>query len=366
MTNIDLTDLTPSRLENESYCDATGNCLSPEVGAVIPLLFYAFNCVTYIFSMLDTIQPETMMEKLETLCFTWINFTVRVLVLVLSLSHLDTLWTLVFLALALSLDAVLLHFYSLPSRFSKLSTWALSPTTTTLVVENISKKERGWDSERSQEEKKNIRRCLGFQAVLNLIMFATLGTLVCLLRVFNIIKTDTNNILSNSQTFSVYLYVLLPLTVVNLLSCLNNFFLPAFSVNKVVQTLSAAFNSCLFLSSILIPIISGVFLVPPSPRDIFVLVKVTDSLSIYPATTHSNYTWDLDQVWRFDNETVSLHHNNHQLFMVETNETAQSSDNRLSMSSGLTDFDRDKIFHPGTVYITQQINPVNWNTQLFR
>ena len=315
--------------------------------------------------MLDTFQPETSLEKLETVSFTWANFSVRVLVLVLSLSHLTTLSTLVFLSLALSLEALYLHYFSIPARFSKLSTWALSPTTTTLVVENISKKERGWDSERSQEEKKNIRRCLGFQAVLNLIMFAAFGTLVCSFRFFNIIKTDTNNILSNSQTFSVYLYVLLPLVVVNLLSCLNNFFLPAFSERKVVKTLSAAFNSCLFLSTILIPIMSGVHQVPPSPRDVFVLVKMTDSLSIYPATTHSNYTWDLDQVWRFDNETVSLHHNNHQLFMVETNETAQSYDNRLSMSSGLTDFDIDKIFHPGTVYITQQINPVNWNTQLF-
>ena len=67
----------------------------------------------------------------------------------------------------------------------------------------------------------------------------------------------------------------------------------------------------------------------------------------------------------FDNETVSLHHNNHQLFMVETNETAQSYDNRLLMSRGLTEFDRDKIFQLGTVYITHQINPVDWDTQLF-
>ena len=359
--------MTLSRLENKSYCDAHGNCLPALVGTLIPLASYGLNCLSFILAMLDTIQPETNLEKLETVSFTWANFSVRVLVLVLSLSHLTTLSTLVFLSLALSLEAVYLHCFSIPARFSKLSTWALSPTTTTLVVENISKKERGWDSERSQEEKKNIRRCLGFQAVLNLIMFAAFGTLVCSFRFFNIIKTDTNNILSNSQTFSVYLYVLLPLTVVNLLSCLNNFFLPAFSVNKVVQTLSAAFNSCLFLSSILIPIISGVFLVPPSPRDIFVLVKVTDSLSIYPATTHSNYTWDLDQVWRFDNETVSLHHSNHQLFMVESDETPepQSPTDHLSLSRGLTDFDRNNVFQPGTVYITQQLNPIDWNSKLF-
>ena len=127
------------------------------------------------------------------------------------------------------------------------------------------------------------------------------------------------------------------------------------------------FNSFLFLSSILIPVISGVYFVPNSPRDVFVLVKVTDSLSIYPATTHSNYTWDLDQVWRFDNETVSLHHSNHQLFMLESDETPepQSPTDHLSLSRGLTDFDRNNVFQPGTVYITQQLNPIDWNSKLF-
>ena len=335
------------------------------MGTVIPLVSYGLNCLSYILSMLDTIQPETNLEKLETVCFTWANLSVRVAVLVLSLSHLETIWTLIFIALTLSLDALYLHRYSIPARFSKVATWALSPTTTTLVVENISRRERGWDSDRKEEEKRNIRRSLGVQAGLNLVMFATLGTMVCLIRFFNIIKTDSNNILSTRQVFSIYLYVLLPLLGVNLFACLNNFFLPASSKNKVVRILSAIFNSCLFLSTILIPIMSGVLLVPPSPRDVFVLVKVTDSLSIYPATTHSNYSWDMDQVWSFDNKTDSLHHNNHQLVMVETNETAQASDNRLSLSRELTDFDRKKVFQPGTVYIKPQINPIDWNSKLF-
>ena len=331
------------------------------MGTYIPLVYYGFNCLTYILSMLDTIQPETNMEKLETVCFTWINFTVRVLVLVLSLSHLATIWTLVFLALALSIEAVFLHFSSLPPRFSKLTTWALSPTTTTLVVANTSRKERGWDTDREEKEKNKIRKSLSLQAGLNLIMFAILGTLVCMLSFFEMIQTNENNILSTNQIISIYLYVLLPLFAVNLLSCLNNFFLPACSGNKVINTLSAIFNSCLFLSSILIPIISGVLLVPPSPKDVFVLVKVTDSLSIYPATTHSNYSWDLDQVWRFDNQSDSLNYNNYQLAMVETDET----DNILSLSRELTDLDRNNIFRPGTVYITDRINPIVWDSWLF-
>ena len=134
------------------------------------------------------------------------------LVLVLSLSFLDTMWTGAFLALVLTVNALYLNFYpSFPGRFSKPSTWVLSLTTATLVGQNISRRERGWDTERSPEEKRNIRKCLSFQSLLNLCMFVGQGTLVCLLIKFQVILTNTNNILTDSQVLSVYLYVFLPL-----------------------------------------------------------------------------------------------------------------------------------------------------------
>ena len=91
----------------------------------------------------------------------------RVLVLVLSLSLLDTIWTAAFLALVLTVNALYLNFYpSVPPRFNKVSTWLLSVTTATLVGQNLSRRERGWDTERSPEEKRNIRKCLSFQSLL--------------------------------------------------------------------------------------------------------------------------------------------------------------------------------------------------------
>ena len=99
------------------------------------------------------------------LCFTWANFTVRVFSLVLSLSYLGPLWTSVFVATVLSLAAVLLHHSSVPPRFQVFTTWVVSLTTTTLVVE------RGRDSARSTGEKQSIRRCLARQSLLNLAVF---------------------------------------------------------------------------------------------------------------------------------------------------------------------------------------------------
>ena len=55
-----------SRLQNESYCDSLGNCLPSGVASVIPIINYVFYCLSIIFSILDTIQPETGLEKLGT------------------------------------------------------------------------------------------------------------------------------------------------------------------------------------------------------------------------------------------------------------------------------------------------------------
>ena len=71
------------------------------------------------------------------------NFSVRVTTLVLSLSYLGPGWTLIFTALVLILNSLYFHFSStIPSRFNPLSSWVMSVTTTALVVENISRRER--------------------------------------------------------------------------------------------------------------------------------------------------------------------------------------------------------------------------------
>ena len=65
---------------------------------------YACNWLSYNLSMLDSIKPETTMEKLEMVCFTWSNFSVRMLTLVLTLSYLGPVWTSVFVIFALRIN----------------------------------------------------------------------------------------------------------------------------------------------------------------------------------------------------------------------------------------------------------------------
>ena len=309
-----------------------------------------------------------MSPSLETASFTLSNLTVRELVLILSLSQLHTIWTAAFIVVVLVLDSLYFHFLSrtIPERFNKLTSWVLSLTTATLVVENISRRERGRDTDRDEEEKKQIKKSLCFQSALNLSIFASHGTLVSCLIFFNLIKTDMNSMLSNTQIFSVYKYILLPLISLNLLSCLNTLLLPASSRNKVIRHVGATFNICLLVFTIIIPIISGMKLIPPSPSDVFILVKVRDSLSINTATTSSNYEWQMDQVWSFHNETGSLSFKKTTFYLAENNKTDPST--WLPLTEDMRDYDRNEIFSSGTIYITSEISKVevDWKSKLFR
>ena len=294
-----------------------------------------------------------------------VNFSVRMLTLILSLSYLGPGWTLIFIVLVLVLNSLYFHFSSsIPLRFNKLSSWMMSLTTTTLVVENISLRERGRDIDKKDQENKEIQAFLFKHSFLNLSVFASYGTLISLLISFCPILTDSNNILTNHQILDVYLKVLLPLTVINLSSCLVIRFLPAFSKAKILQYISIASNVFLFLSTVVAPITSAAVWVSPSPRDVFVLVKVRDSLSIFTGTTFSNYSWNIDQKWTYDIETDSLSHGDWRFNILQN--CQEDSDNCLALSRELTKVDRKDFLSPGLIYITDQIIPVKWESELFR
>ena len=290
------------------------------------------------------------------LCFTWSNFTVRVATLVLSLSYLGTLWTSPLVIIALILAAILLHHSTVPPRFQKFTTWVLSLTTTTLVVENISRRERGRDNVRSAEEKKRIRRCLARQSLLNLAVFSLYSGLMTWLITDHKVSVNSNNILSPGQLLPIFLYFFLPFSLVNLLSCLNILLLPASSKSRLVQAASAVLSLTLFTFTLVQPIMAGVYLVPASPRDVFILSKVRDSLSIYTATTYTSHSWDLDQAWTYNTTRDSLMLNTIELFLTET---SQTGDGRLVLSRDLTKKDR-AVLEQGKVYITARLNPINW------
>ena len=293
------------------------------------------------------------------------NFSMRVTTVVLSLSYFGPGWTLIFMVLVLVLNSLYFHFSSaIPSRFNKLTSWMMSLTTTILMVEDGSRKERGRDSCRSDKEKKEIQTFLFQHSLLNLFIFACFGTLICLLIKFYPVLTNSNNILTDHQIRDVYLKVLLPLTVINLFSCLTMRFLPSFSKAKIVKCIGIIFNIFLFLSTIAIPITSTVFWVSSGPKDVFVLVKVSDSLNILTGTTFSDHSWDINQNWNYAIETDTLTHEDWRFNILQNSQ--EDTDNSLSLSRTLTEVEKKDYLNSGQIYITDQIIPVNWETDLFR
>ena len=351
-----------------SYCDSHNNCLPPWLGTWVPLITYGATCLSYLLSMLDSLQPETTAEKIETASVCWSNFMVRTVSLVLALSCLGWLWTGVLVSVVLSLDGLYLSLSSnIPARFSLASSWLVSLTTASLVVENISLRERGRDTHRDRREKERIQRSLSTLSLLNLGLFSAFTTLFCLMINYDRVRTNSNNILANLQLLPTFLYIFLPLTVINLLSSLLIIFLPAFSPGKMFQVLSSVLNILLLLATIVLPIISGVLLVPHSPRDVFILAKVRDSLSIYTATSSFNVTWNVADVWSYDKEKDSLSFQSLQLMLGETNNNNNKpEERRLILSLKLTDHDREEVLTAGALYITTKINPIDWNAEPFR
>ena len=323
-------------MENASYCDSNGNCLPPVLGTYIPVLICVGSSLSCLSSMLDCLQPESFTEKLETSCFAWSNLMVRLLTIVLSLSYLSWFWTALFVTIVLIVDALHLNLSSIPARFSGLSSWLLSLTTSTLLVENISAQERGRGTARDDEEKEKINRSLGLQSLLNLALFSGHTTIFTILVATNMVNTNSNNILSDHQLFPIFIYFFLPLTAINLLSSLLLIFLPAFSPDKLLKALSSVLNLLLLIATMVLPLISVIYFIPHSPRDVFVLAKVRDSLSIYTATINSDISLEVAAAWTYDVETESLRNEKTELSLGRRN---RSLAERLSLSVELTEHD---------------------------
>ena len=76
------------RLEDGSYCDRHGNCLPPLLGSFIPLVSYTISFLLFLLFSLDSLQPDTIQEKIQVVTFALTNLAVRVLTFVLSLAFL--------------------------------------------------------------------------------------------------------------------------------------------------------------------------------------------------------------------------------------------------------------------------------------
>lgn len=248
----------------------------------------------------------------------------------------------------------------IPARYNNFSSWLLSLTNSTLIVEDITKKERNIEKRdiaevKIKKEVKSCRKALTILSLLNLAVFVSFTLAITMLIYFDLINTDMNNILTKTQIFYIFLYLFLPLTAVNVISSLL-LFLPVTSQ----ETTRAVLNSLIFLGTISFSIMSGMFLLPASPRDIFLLAKVRDSLPIYSAKALKiDFTWNIEEKWTFHQENLTIQNENR-------NVTFQFGDlGQLYFIRNISQKEMN-VLSQADIYIDYKINPINWEGIPFR
>ena len=343
------------RSQDHIYCDDHGNCLPPEVGYCIPLFSFAINFILFVINSLDCLQPDTTVEKIEILTFSLTNLSIRVLTLILSLAYLGK-WTVLLVVTVFCLNAMFFHFLlDIPDRYNKFSSWLLSLTNASLIVEDISRKERNIAEVKTEDEVKRCRKALSTLSLLNLAVFVIFTLGITMMIYYDLVHTDINNILTKTQIFYIFLYLFLPLTVLSAVSSLL-LRLPSTSLERT----RAVLNSFIFVATISFSIISGILVLPHSPRDILILAKVRDSGLIYSAKANADFPWNISERWTFFQENLTI-------FNEERNTTFHFGDNlaQLYFIRNMTEKEIN-VLSQATIYIDYKINPINWDNVPFR
>ena len=274
-------------------------------------------------------------------------------------------YTTLFIIAVLGLDAVfMLRLVNIPPRFNKFTSWVLSPVTTVLVVEDVSRKEQNEAEElKTPTEVETVEKALFSRSLFNLAIFTSYSLAITLLVHFNLIKTDQNNILDHQQILHIFLSIFLPLASLHVLSCLLMFFLPASSSTGSVRTLNTVLNVLALTATVLSPLLAGVLAIPASPRTVFLLARGPDSLLLYPARTHSDYSWDIAQSWTFNQSSLSVRNdktdeNFHLQFRSDIN-------NQLCLTGKINQSQLETL-NEREIYIGEKISPINWERPPFR
>ena len=316
---------------------------------------FAINFILFVINSLDCLQPDTTVEKIEILTFSLTNLSIRVLTLILSLAYLGK-WTVLLVVIVFCLNAMFFHFLlDIPDRYNKFSSWLLSLTNASLIVEDISQKERNIAEVKTEDEVKRCRKALSTLSLLNLAVFVIFTLGITMMIYYDLVHTDINNILTKTQIFYIFLYLFLPLTVLSAVSSLL-LRLPSTSLERT----RAVLNSFIFVATISFSIISGILVLPHSPRDILILAKVRDSGLIYSAKANADFPWNISERWTFFQENLTI-------FNEERNTTFHFGDNlaQLYFIRNMTEKEIN-VLSQATIYIDYKINPINWDNVPFR
>ena len=148
------------------------------------------------------------------------------------------------------------------------------------------------------------------------------------------------------------------MAVLNVLSCLVMFWLPATSLKESVRFLNTLLNVLIFSTTLM----AGIGTLAASPREVFILARGSDSLLLYPVRTYSSYSWNISQSWTFNQSSHSLQNQEtDQTFNLHFGVRVYS---QLCLTRNISQSDIEALSHR-EIFIAEQINPINWEMPPF-
>ena len=87
-------------------------------------------------------------------------------------------------------------------------------------------------------------------------------------------KTNSNNIVSIEQMKEIFLFVFLPSCGVAISNSVLMCLIPAAQMKGKLSKVKTTIDLFIVIVAILVPVLSGIFLINPGPRSVFVFLKV--------------------------------------------------------------------------------------------
>ena len=261
--------------ENQSYCDTSGNFIAS--GNIIATGFYGWTVISLVLSALDSLQPDTIPEKVEALAHIFSGLVPRVLGLLLVVLFLREWSLLVFLALLITNSSFLSRSESFNKEIiSFVSSVFCSFFLPVLMKADISKKERGEEEVMDSEEKTKLQRTLGWFSLANTAVFLLTTTIFVLVIYFSpLLMTDINNVINRPQLMEVFGFIQVPGCFLSVVCSVLIILIPQANMKTgCMKYLKLAINILIILASIALPLLSGMNLVSAGLPDAFLLIKV--------------------------------------------------------------------------------------------
>ena len=240
---------------------------------MIPVIFYFWSIISVVRSALDALQNDDIPEAAAHIISGIIPRFVGASLILLFTSE----WIALLFFLVIVSNSVFLFLsaknQSERKTFTRTASFLTSIIVPVLVKQRISDKERGLDDEIDSSEKVKTQKTLGFFSLVNISVFLlTTSAFVAAIYLLDSFKTNSNNIVSIEQMMEIFLFVFLPSCGVAVTSSVLLCLIPAAKMKfSKVKTI---IDLLIVIVAILIPVLSGIFLVNSVPRSVFVFLKV--------------------------------------------------------------------------------------------